>query len=162
MSQQLREALNQPGEVLMLRGAFQYALRDLNGNLIKKGITENTVALVGRAWVLKKLESTDSTTQVISHMGIGSGLVAPTTANTGLGAEVTRKAVSSIDTSNLTANPPNIQFECSFASNEANTTIGEAAMFNSSAVGTMFARATIASFVKATSNTFALSYIISD
>ncbi len=137
MSEQLREALNQPGDVLMLRGAFQWALKDPAGRIVKKGISDNTVVTAGRSWVLKQLESTDNVaSQVISHMAIGSGTVAPTTANTGLGNEVTRKAVSSINTANIAANPPNIQFECSFASNEANTTIGEVGMFNSSSVGT--------------------------
>ena len=159
---QLRESLNQPGEVLKLRGAFQLALKDLDGKIIQQQLVDNTVVLVGRAWVLKQLESTDNVaSQVISHMAIGSGTVAPVTGNTALGNEVTRKAVSSVNAGNTSANPPNIQYECSFASNEANTTIGEVGVFNSSAVGTLFARATIASFVKATSNTFALSYIIS-
>jgi hypothetical protein len=158
----LRNSLNQPGDVLLLRGAFQMVLKDLNGSVLQKQLVDNLVVTAGRAWVLKQLESTDNVaSQVISHMAIGSGTIAPVTGNTGLGNEVTRKAISSINAGNTTANPPNIQFECSFASNEGNTTIGEVGMFNSSAVGTMFARATIASFVKATSNTFALSYIIS-
>lgn len=150
-------------DVIQLRGALRIALCDPTGKIIKEQLINNTVVTTGRVFVLKQLESTDiATARTISHLAIGSGLVAPSTANTALGNEVTRGAISSFDTTNLTANPPSWQAQISFATNEANTTLGEAGLFNSSAAGTMLARATFASFVKATSNTLAISYTISN
>lgn len=148
-------------ETLQLRGSLRIILGDLNGKVIEERNIENTVVTVGRAWVLGQLESTNKTTDVISYLGIGSGLVAPTTGDSALGNEVTRLAISSFVTSSLTVNPPSWQAQCSFATNLANTTLGEAALFNSSAAGTMIARATFASFVKATSNTLSISYTVS-
>ncbi len=95
-------------------------------------------------------------------MGVGSGTVAPTTSDSALGGEITRLAVSSINTAELTAGPPQLTFQAVFATSDANTTIGEVALFNSSAAGTMICRATIASFVKATSNVFELSYALAN
>lgn len=155
------EQVNNPADVILLRGAFQIALLDPEGREIKRLIGTNTVVTAGRAWVLKQLESTDNTTQVISNMAIGSGTIAPVTGNTALGNEVTRLAVSSFDTSQTTANPPSWTAQCTYATNMANTTLGEVGLFNSNAAGTMLARATFASFVKATSNTLGISYTIS-
>jgi hypothetical protein len=150
-------------DVVHLRGALQIALHDLDGKLVEERIINNTVVTAGRAWILKQLESTNIVTSLtISHLAVGTDTTAPATGNTALGGESLRKAISSFDTTNLTANPPSWQAQVSFASNEANTTLAEAGMFNSSAAGTMIARATFASFVKATSNTLSISYTLSN
>jgi len=147
---------------IRLRGALRIALKDPDGKILEERIINNLIVLGGRSWVLGQLETTNqATAQSISYMGIGSGTIAPVTGNTGLGNEVTRKAIASFDTILLSANPPSWTAQCTFATNEANTTLGEVAMFNSSAVGTMLNRATFASFVKATSNTLAISFTIS-
>lgn len=148
-------------EPLKLRGAFQLMLCDLEGKVLERQVL-NTVVTAGRAWVLKQLQSVNHVTQQnISHIAIGSGLVAPVTGDTALGNEVTRLAISSFDTTNLTANPPSWQAQVSFATSDANTTLSEVALLNSNAAGTMLCRATFASFVKATSNTLQISYTIS-
>jgi hypothetical protein len=147
---------------IRLRGALRIALKDPDGKILEERIINNLIVLGGRSWVLGQLETTNQvTSQSVSYMGIGSGTVAPVTGNTGLGLEVTRKAIAAFDTTLLTANPPSWTAQCTFATNEANTTLGEVALFNSSAVGTMLNRATFASFVKATSNTLAISFTIS-
>lgn len=151
---------NNVGDVLLLRGSLQVALCDAaDGRVIRSQIINNTVVTAGRAWVLKQLQSVNHvTSQNISHMAIGSDTTAPVTGQTALGLEVTRKAISSFDTTNLTANPPNWQAQIQFATNEGNTTLAEVALLNSNAGGTMLARATFASFVKATSNVLNISY----
>lgn len=147
---------------IQLRGSLRIALRDPDNKIIEERIIKNTVVTSGRAWILGQLETTNQvTSQTISQLAIGSGTVAPTTANTALGLEVTRKAIGTFVTTNLTANPPSFDSVCSFATNEGNTTLAEVGLFNSSAAGTMIARATFASFVKATSNTLSITYTIS-
>lgn len=147
---------------IRLRGALRIALKDPHGRILEERIINNLIVLGGRSWVLGQLETTNQvTSQTVSHMGIGSGTIAPVTGNTGLGNEVTRRAIAAFDTTQLTANPPSWTAQCTFATNEANTTLGEVALFNSSAIGTMLNRATFASFIKATSNTLAISFTIS-
>lgn len=159
--QQTAPPLNEVHDVIRLRGAFRIALKDPQGKIVEERRINNILVLGGRAWVLGQLETTNQTTQSVSYMGIGSGTIAPVTGNTGLGNEVTRKSIASFDTTQLTANPPSWTAQLTFATSDANTTLGECAMFNSSAIGTMLNRATFASFVKATSNTLAISFTIS-
>ena len=147
---------------IQLRGALRIALRDPDGKILEERLVKNTVVTAGRAWVLGQLETVNQvTSQSISYMAIGSGTIAPVTSNTALGNEVTRKAIGTFVTTNLTANPPSFDSVTSYATNEANTTLGEVGLFNSNASGTMLARATFASFVKATSNTLSITYTIS-
>ena len=148
---------------IKLRGAIQMALRDPGGNLILERKFENLAVTVGRAWVLGQLETVNqATAQTISYLAIGSSTVAPTTADTALGVEVTRANILTFVTTGLTVSPPSWQAIVSFATNVANTTLAEVGLFNSSAVGTMLAHATFTSFVKATSNTLSISYTIQD
>lgn len=150
-------------DVIRLRGAFELSLRDLSGNVLETRRVDNVVVTAARKWVLQQLESTDiQTAQTVSYMAVGTGTTAPATSDTALVNESTRKAIQSFTTSNLTSNPPSWRAECSYATNEANTTLGEVALFNSSAAGTMFARATFSTVNKTTSNTFGISYTISN
>ena|SRR5437879_3467332 len=146
-----------------LRGALRIALCDPDGKLLEERLVENLCVTQGRSWVLGQLETVNQVTaQTISQLAVGSVTVAPTTADVALGGEVTRIAIGTFLTSNLTNNPPNWTAVVSFATNQANTTIGECGLFNSTAGGTMLGHATFASFVKATSNTLNISYTISD
>lgn len=149
-------------DFIKLRGALQIALLDPEGKIVEKRIIENTVVTVGRVWILKQLESVDiNTALTISALAIGTSTTAPSTGQTALGSEITRHNIATFSTVNLTANPPSWDAIVSFATNEGNTTLGEAGLFNSSAGNTMIARATFASFVKATSNTLTITYTIS-
>jgi hypothetical protein len=154
--------MEQIQEVIRLRGSLRMHLMDLEGNLLEEKIQDNTVVTVGRAFVLGQLESVNHiTSQNFGYIAVGSGTTAPTTGDTGLRLEITRLAISAFATTGLTVNPPSWQAQILFATSDANTTIAEVGIFNSNSVGTMLARATIASFVKATSNTWAISYTIS-
>lgn len=148
-------------ETIQMRGSLKMHLKDLDGNILKEMEFSNLLVTQGRSWVLGQLESVNSAAQVISYMAIGSNTNAPTTADTALGAEVTRLAIGTWATGGLTQNPPSWQAQTSYATNLANTTLAEVGLFNSSAGGTMLGHATFASFVKATSNTLSISYTVS-
>lgn len=150
--------------VITLRGSLRIALNDLDGKVLEERIINNLVVTQGRSWVLGQLQSVNHVTaQNIGWLAIGTSTTAPTTADTLLGSEITRVAVGTWVTSTLTANPPSWQAQASFASNVANTTLGEVGLFNSSGanVATMLGHATFTSFSKTTSNTLTISYTIS-
>ena len=150
-------------EVIHLRGAFELALKDVYGNVLEKRVVDNVVVTSGRRWVLQQIASSEiQTAQSIVQTAIGTSTAAPATSDTGLGSETVRKAIGTYTTSNLTSNPPSWRAECSFATNEGNTTLGEVGLFNSSAGGTMLARATYGTLNKTTSNTLSVSYTISN
>lgn len=148
---------------IRLRGSLEILLLNaFTGELVEKRRIENTVVTVGRRWVLQQINSTDhATAQAISYMGVGTSTTAPATGDTGLGSESLRIAINSFTTSNHTSNPPSWRAEASWATNQANTTLGEVGLFQSSSGGTLLARATFATINKTTSNTLAISYTIS-
>lgn len=149
-------------DVIHLRGCFKIYLLDDKQKVVEERGPFNTVVTAGRRWVLQQIASSEiNTAQSISYMAVGTSTTAPATSDTGLGSESSRIAINSFVTSNLTSNPPSWQANASWATNQANTTLGEAAMFNSSSGGTMLARATFATLNKTTSNTLSISYTIS-
>lgn len=151
-------------DTMLLRGRIEAQLMDLHGNPVgPRIVNNNTVVTAGRRWVLENIYSGGAASaQVISHLAVGTSTTAPATSDTGLGSESTRIAIGTFTTSNLTSNPPSLRHEASFATNQANTTLGEVGLFNSSASGTMLARATFATINKTTSNTLSVSYTISN
>lgn len=148
--------------IIALRGMYRMIIGDPDGNPIEEINEQNVVVTAGRAWVLKQIQSSDhNTAQALSHAAVGTSTTAPATSDTGLGSESSRIAVNSFNTAGLTANPPYWQATASWATNQANTTLGEVGLFNSSSGGTMLSRATFATVNKTTSNTFAITYTIS-
>jgi len=150
-------------EVIKMRGCLEIVLGDLQGRELERRKVNNVIVTAGRAWVLQQINSTDHvTSQAIGYMAIGTSVTAPATGDAALGGETTRNAIVSFTTTNLSSNPPSWRAECSFASNEGNTTLGEVALLNSSANGTMLGRATFSTLNKTTSNTLSISYTVSN
>ena len=149
-------------DTIKMRGSIRMLLKNLMGEQVQEINVNNLLVTAGRAWILGQLESVNINTNLtVSALAIGSNTNAPATSDTALGNEVTRKTIATFSTSGLTNNPPSFQAQVSFATNEGNTTLAEVGLFNSASAGTMIAHATFTSFVKATSNTLAISYTIS-
>jgi len=149
------------GDAIRLRGSIEVQLQGVNGHVDERRFVHNTVVTSGRAWVLQRIRS-GGDTNTIGFCAVGTSTTAPTTGDTALGSESTRKAIGTFDTTNVTSNPPSWVAQTSFATNEANTTLGETGLFNSSSGGTMLAHATFATINKTTSNTLQINYTISN
>jgi hypothetical protein len=150
-------------DVIRLRGCLEIVLGDQYGNVIDKQIINNTIVTAGRKWVLQQIASSEmNTAQSIAFIGLGTGTASPATGDTALVSEVTRSAIQSFSTANLTSNPPSWRAEASWATNLANTTLAEVALFVVSSGGTMLGRATFSTVNKTTSNTFSISYTVSN
>lgn len=149
-------------ETIRLRGHIEITLRNLAGEVVEVK-KENTIVTAGRRWVLQQICSSIAVPgQAISHIAIGTGTTAPATSDAGLASEVSRKAIGTFTTTNLTSNPPSWRAEVSWATNEGNTTLGEVALLNSNSGGTMLGRATFSTINKTTSNTLTISYTVSN
>lgn len=151
-------------DVIALRGSIRMHLKNAEtGELVMEREIHNLLVTQGRSWVLGQLESVNSQAQTIGFLAIGTSTVTPTTADTLLGSEVTRVAIGTWVTTNLTANPPSWQAQASFSTAQGNTTLAECGLFNTSTANTitMLAHATFTSFSKTTSNTLTISYTIS-
>jgi hypothetical protein len=152
-------------DVIRLRGCYDVALHNAETQEeIERRRIDNVVVTSGRRYVLSRILSSSPQTDTINAIAVGTSTTAPVTGDTILGSEALRISISSFDTSNLTSNPPSWQAQCTFATNQANTTLGEAGLFNSTAanVQTMLSHVTFATINKTTSNTLAISYTISN
>jgi hypothetical protein len=155
-----------PQQFRGMRGCVEVALQDaFTGKVVPGGYDRrvNAIATQGRAWALNALLSGEAaSSQVLQQLAVGTDSTAPTTGDTALGSEVLRKAVGTWDTSGLTANPPYIRAQVQFGTDEANTTLNELGLFNSSSGSTMLGHATYSSKDKTTSNTLGVTYTISN
>lgn len=149
-------------DVIRLRGAIEVCLMNAEtGVVVERYANHNVVVTAGRAWVLNRLKSESPAAETLTHVAVGTSTTAPATGDTTLTSENTRKAIGTMSYGTA-SNPPWIQAQVSFATNEANTTLGEAGLFNSSAAGTMLSHVTFSTINKTTSNTLAISYTISN
>jgi hypothetical protein len=151
------------GDYIKLRGSIEMARHNaFNGEVIEKRHIKNTVVTAGRRWILDNIISGGAASaQVINNAAFGTSTSAPATSETALASEAVRKTIASFDTANFTSNPPSFAAQVTLATNEGNTTLGEAGLFNSSSAGTMLNRATFATIDKTTSNTLAVTFTIS-
>ncbi len=151
----------------MMKGAIELAVYDAYSGNFAWGTgpfpMPNVVTKDGRSWVLEVLESSDAkTSQSWGFIALGTDVTAPVSSDTALGSEVERKAVGTWDKTGITADPPYIQIYTTFATDEANTTLGELGLFVESSGGTMFSHATFGTKDKTTSNTAGVTYTISN
>lgn len=136
-----------PAEGVRFRGCIEVALMDAESKkVLHYRKMDNTVVTSGRSYVLSRLQSVSPQTDVINAIAVGTSTTAPASTDTLLGSEATRIAIASFVTSGLTNSPPSWQAVCTFATNQANTTLGEAGLFNSTTtnVQTMLSHVTFA------------------
>ena len=148
---------------IILKGALEIAMQSAKDNeLVEYRHRKNTVVTAGRRWVLERIQSASPPTTTIDNMAIGQSTGSLGTDDTALVSEATRKTIGTMTTTNLTSNPPSWAAQVSWATDEANSTLGEVGLFNSTSVGTMLARATFSTINKTSTNTLSVTYTISN
>ena len=171
MEGQVQDQGKQFADVIRLRGCLEIALKDARpgsrtfGEVVHYQRHDNVVVTAGRRWVLSRLKSDSPAAETIEEIGVGTSISAPVTGDTALGSEVARKAIGTFTTTGLDVNPPSWRAEVQFATDEANESangLAEAALFNSSAGGTMLSHVTYTRITKDTSNTLSISYTVSN
>lgn len=112
-------------EGLSLYGVWTFEVRE-NGKLIDKQVKKNLVPTVGLAAIAAQFGNTAITTDIGDNLyvALGDDNTAPNAADTTLGNEVTRKAVSDRNSTSATAN-----ISTFFATGEATGTHLEVGLF---------------------------------
>jgi hypothetical protein len=158
------------GDVIHLRGCVELQLRNAFtdepiGEIVKK----NIIMTAGRRWVLEKIVSSTNATNAINAIAVGTSTASANSSQTLLGSEITatvgRKTIGTVDATNITvAAGPSWAASVLFATDQANNSIGEVALFNTSSAtaGTMLGRTTFAQFNKSNTNTLAVTYTVSN
>ena len=154
-------------EYRKMRGCIEIALmRASDGKVLDKQVHYNAIVTGGRSWVLDNLLSGQAASaQVLGFIAVGTDATAPVTSDTILGSEAERKAVGTWDTTGLTATAgPYFAAQVQFATDEANTTLGELGIFNTSTANaqTMLGHANFSTINKASTNTLGVTYTISN
>ena len=126
----------------------------INGEL-KKHIP-NLVVTAGKAFILSRMK--EATSDVMSHIAVGTGTNTAAAGNTTLQTEVKRVALNAVPT--ISGN--SIIYEATFGTNvpDSAQTITEAGIFNDDTVGNMLARTVFSAVNKATTDIMTIQWTI--
>jgi hypothetical protein len=151
-------------DVIRLRGCFEIALLGPNHEVLDYRKVDNVVVTAGRSYVLSRIQSSTPQTDVINAIAVGTSTTGPAVTDTVLVSEALRLSIATFITGGLGSNPPFWQAQQTFGTGQANTTLGEAGIFNATgaAAQTMLSRVTFATISKQNTNTLAISYTISN
>lgn len=139
------------------KGYVSFDLYDEHNNL-KETNSFNLVVNTGLAFITERMVG--NTPAVMSHMALGTNSAVAAAANTALGTEVGRIALSSATCVTTTATNDSVQFAASFGPGTATGAITEAGVFNASSGGTMIARTVFPVINKGALDTLAITWKI--
>jgi len=140
------------------KGKLHIELLGPNGELKETREIDNLMVDVGEAHIADQLASTPGE-DAMSHMGIGTGTTAPTSANTALENEIDRNALTS-RSQGAGGDDNDVIYVGDWAAGDGTGAITEAGILNSSAAGSLLARATFAAINKGASDTLAITWTV--
>lgn len=102
------------------------------GEMLEERVIKNLVVSAGLAWITARMTGAPA---AMSHMAVGSGNVAAADADTALGNEITRVALTSATPSGAT-----ITYIAAYPAGVGTGALTEAGILNAAAAGTLLAR----------------------
>lgn len=146
---------------LKAKGQLELKLLDADGKIKEIQIIRNLIVTAGLAHITSRLY--DSSATVMSHMGVGTGTVAPATADTALTGTIPRVAFDSTTRTQTTVANDTIQYVATFPAGASYAgAITEAGIFNNATIGsgTMFCRTVFNVINKGTADTLVITWKI--
>jgi hypothetical protein len=140
------------------KGRLLIELFDESGNKKDERQVNNLMTNAGEAHIADQLASSQDES-AMSHMAIGTGTTDPTSADTALEFQIDRNALTS-RTQGAGGDDNDIIYVGDWAAGDGTDAITEAGVFNSSASGTMLARATFAAINKGASDTLKITWTV--
>ena len=140
--------------IIKMTGELSIKKFNSNKELIEETHVPNLVVTAGKNHVANRIVN-GNLEPVMSHMGVGSNSTAAALANTTLGYQLAREALSSIS-----VNGANITYTATFDIGVATGSITEAAIFNDATTGTMMCRTTFPVITKLSNESIAISWTI--
>lgn len=152
----------EPGiqEAVKATGSLDIVVRDALGNIKEERHVPNLVVTVGKSWIAGRLKDTAGghTAPVqMSHMAIGSGTGNPADADTALGTELGRVALT---TAGGTVSSATVTYAVTFAAGTGTGAVTEAGIFNNSSGGTMICRTKFDVVNKAASDSLSINWSV--
>tara|TARA_B100001248_G_C27380390_1_gene456623 strand:+ start:977 stop:1408 length:432 start_codon:yes stop_codon:yes gene_type:complete len=133
---------------LKMKGKLQIRLND---ELVQE--IDNIVVTAGKGYVASRMK--DATATAMSHMGIGSGSTAADAADTALGTQLGRVALTSTNVSGAV-----VTYVASFAAGTGTGAVTEAGIFNASSGGTMLCRTVFSVVNKGASDSMTVTWTV--
>lgn len=143
-------------------GRVKVEVRDEAGRTVFVQTSPNLVVTTGKNFIASRIK--DGTSTAMTHMAIGDGdsaapgtATSPAAADTGLGDELARVAITSTTVTNN-----EVEYVATFAPGTpaSAAAIVEAGLFNASTGGTMLCRTTFAVVNKGTSDTMTVTWTV--
>jgi hypothetical protein len=120
-------------ENLKATGRLQIVVRDENGNIKQEVDVPNLVVTTGLNFIASRMK--DATATAMTHMAVGTGGTAANVADTTLGAETARVALTS-----TTVTTNSVAYVATFNAGTGTGALVEAGILNAASVGTLLCR----------------------
>jgi len=144
-------------ENLGLSGRLTIVLKDAEGNVKESREIKNLVVNSGLAYITSRMLGTS--TNVMSHMALGSGTTAASAGDTDLGSLLgSRKALTSSTQSG--SNNESIIYVATFDPGEGTGAVTEAGIFNASSSGVMLCRTVFPVVNKQAADTLQITWTV--
>jgi hypothetical protein len=144
-------------ENLGLSGRLTIVLKDAEGNVKDSREIKNLVVNSGLAYITSRMLGTS--TNVMSHMALGSGTTAASAGDTDLGSLLgSRKALTSSTQSG--SNNESIIYVATFDPGEGTGAVTEAGIFNASSSGVMLCRTVFPVVNKQAADTLQITWTV--
>ena len=134
-------------------GKLTVEIKDKNGLVKETREVKNLVVQAGLDFIASRMK--DTTADVMSHMGIGTGSSAAASSDTTLGTEAARQALTS-----TTVNNNAVSYVASFAAGTGTGAITEAGILNAASGGTLLCRTVFSVVNKGASDSMTITWTI--
>lgn len=139
-------------ENIKVTGNVSIKVFDEQGNIKEEREIKNLVVTTGKGFIAARMIGTPT---AMSHMAVGSSSTAPAAADTGLGGELGRVALTSSNVSGAV-----VTYVASFAAGVGTGAVVEAGLFNASSGGTMLCRTTFAVVNKGANDGMSITWTV--
>tara|TARA_Y100000004_G_C8915156_1_gene412747 strand:- start:324 stop:767 length:444 start_codon:yes stop_codon:yes gene_type:complete len=134
-------------------GKLTIEIKNDKGTVIETREVKNLVVDAGLDYIASRMK--DTTATAMSHMAIGTGSTAAAAADTTLGTEADRNALTS-----TTVTDNAVAYVASFAAGEGTGAITEAGIFNASSGGTLLCRTVFSVVNKGASDSMTITWTV--
>lgn len=140
-------------EFIKATGRLRITLTGPDGKVKEDRVFKNLVVTVGLGFIASRMVAASA--NVMSHMALGTNATAPSLANTALGAEAARAALTSAGAAGAVAT-----YVGTFGPGVGTGAITEAGIFNAGVAGDMLSRTVFPVVNKQAGDTMAISWTV--
>jgi len=138
---------------LKAKGTLDIIVRGPDGSIKDEKKVENLIVDTGLDYIASRMSGTSE--NVMSHMAVGTGSTAAAGADTALGTELDRNALTS-----TTVTDNSIAYVCSWAAGDGTGSLTEAGIFNAASAGTMLCRTVFGTVTKGADDSMTITWTI--